>query len=56
MATGRKRNRILNEGAMMYISTLEIRRLYLLHQDPDIRRKILRGFLRTYFPEAADSL
>lgn len=56
MATGRTRNRMINEGAAMYVRTLDARREYKLHQDPAIRRKILRGFLRTYFPEAADSL
>lgn len=56
MATGRTRNRMINEGAKMYVKTLDARREYKMHQDAVVRRKILRGFLKTYFPEAADSL
>lgn len=56
MATGRTRNRMINEGAAMYVRTLDARREYKMHQDANVRRKILRVFLRTYFPEAADSL
>lgn len=56
MVSGRTRNRMINEGAAMYVRTLDARREYKMHQDANVRRKILRGFLRTYFPEAADSL
>lgn len=56
MASGRTRNRMLNEGAVMYVRTLDARREYKMHQDAVVRRKILRGFLKAYFPEAADSL
>lgn len=56
MASGRTRNRMLNEGAKMYVKTLDARRAYKIHQDAVVRRKILKGFLKTYFPEAADSL
>lgn len=56
IATGRTRNRMINEGAKMYVKTLDARREYKMHQDAVVRRKILKGFLKTYFPEAADSL
>lgn len=56
MVTGCKRNRLLNEGARMYIRTLDMRREYQVHRDPDIRRKILKKFLLVYFPEAANEL
>lgn len=56
MATGCKRNRLLNEGVRMYIQTLGMRREFRLHQSPDIRRKILKKFLLVYFPEAAADL
>lgn len=56
MVSGRTRNRMINEGAAMYVRTLDMRREYQIHQNPDIRRKILKKFLLVYFPEAADSL
>lgn len=56
MTSGRTRNRMINEGAAMYVQLLDARREYKMHQDAAVRRKILRGFLRIYFPEAADSL
>lgn len=54
--SGRTRNRILNEGAAMYVRTLDARREYKMYQNSAVRRKILREFLKTFFPEAADSL
>lgn len=56
MVSGRTRNRMINEGAAMYVRTLDARREYKFHQDAAVRRKILRGFLRAYFPEAVDDL
>ncbi len=56
MVSGRTRNRMLNEGAAMYVRTLDMRRQYKMYQDTAVRRKILRGFLKAFFPEAADSL
>ena len=54
MAGGPKRNRILNEGARMYLSITDARRAYRMHQDPAVRRKILNGMLKRWFPEAAN--
>lgn len=56
MATGRTRNRMINEGAAMYVRTLNARREYDAHRNAAVRRKILLGFLKTYFPEALASL
>ena len=56
MVSGRTRNRMINEGASMYVRTLDARRRYKMHPDRDIRRKILKGYLMTYFPEAANEL
>lgn len=52
--TGRTtRNRILNEGARAWLQLKEARDAYKAHGDPEVRRKILNGFLKTWFPEAA---
>lgn len=53
MAGGPKRNRILNEGARMYLSITDARRAYRMHWDPAVKRKILNGILKQWFPEAA---
>jgi len=53
-ASGRSRNGILNDGARMLLRLLEAKREYRAHDNPKIRRRIVRGFLRLYFPEAAD--
>lgn len=53
-ASGRSRNGILNDGARMLLRLLDAKREYRVHEDPLVRRKIVRGFLRIYFPEAAD--
>lgn len=48
------RNKILNQGARLWISLADARREYKMHQDPKVRKKIINGFLRNWFPEAAD--
>ncbi|MBO5832540.1 MAG: hypothetical protein J6Q95_04545 [Alistipes sp.] len=52
-ATGMSRNRILNEGARLYLNLLDTRRAYRSIPYPDDRKKILNGFLKLWFPEAA---
>lgn len=52
MAHGTPRNKILNEGARLWLSLIDARREYRAFQDPEVRRKILAGFLRLWFPEA----
>lgn len=53
MVSGTSRNRILNVGAKMYLDIIDARREYNMHQDPSVRRKILIGMLKRWFPEAA---
>ena len=45
------RNRILNQGAQLWLELVDARREYRMIHDPDVRRKILAGFLKKYFPE-----
>lgn len=52
MAHGTSRSKILNEGSRLWINLADARREYRAHQDPEIRRKILNGFLKLWFPEA----
>lgn len=53
--TGRtNRNRILNEGARMWLDLTLRRRLFLSQPDKDNRRKIIVGFLRHWFYDAAE--
>ena len=47
------RNAILNDGADMYVHAQDIRRELRMHADLATREKILQGFLKRYFPEAA---
>lgn len=48
------RNRILNEGARLWLYLRDLRRSYSAIDDEEARRKMLRGFLRLWFPEALD--
>lgn len=50
------RNRILNKGGQMYCIMEDLRRSFRMHESRDVRRKILRGFLKLYWPEAVDEL
>ena len=45
------RNRILNQGAQLWLDLVDARREYRAHRDSDVRRKILVGFLKKHFPE-----
>lgn len=49
------KNRILNEGADLFIDLLDTRRSFRSHSDSTVKRKILQGFLLKYFPEASAS-
>lgn len=51
MVSGTPRNKILNEGARLWLNLADARRRYRAHQDPEVRRKILVGFLKLWFPE-----
>lgn len=53
-ASGMSRNHILNEGARLYLYLLDTRRRYKSIPFPDDRKKILNGFLKLWFPEAAE--
>lgn len=48
------RNKILNQGAKLWISLADARREYRMYQDSDTKKKIVNGFLKSWFPEAAD--
>lgn len=45
------RNRILNQGASLFLDLIDTRREYRMYSQPDIRRKIVKGFLMRWFPE-----
>lgn len=47
------RNRILNDGARMYLAIRDAQRAWKCHSDEETRKKILNGFLRFWFLEAA---
>lgn len=47
------RNRMLNDGARMLISSYQARDAYKAHPDEETRKRILNGFLKQWFPEAA---
>lgn len=47
------RNRILNDGARLWLHLQNARDSFREHQDPTVRQKILNGFLKAWFPEAA---
>lgn len=53
MVSGTTRNRILNDGARLYLSLQDARRAYRMHPDPSTKAKILKGFLKSWWPEAA---
>lgn len=46
-----KRNTILNEGARLYCYLQDVRRRVRLTQDPEVRRAIVAGFAKLFFPE-----
>lgn len=47
------RNKMLNDGARMLIALYRARDAWRDHNDPETREKILQGFLKQWFPEAA---
>lgn len=53
MAGGVTRNHILNAGAKLWLDLRDAREEFHENTDPKIRQKILNGFLKVWFPEAA---
>ena len=54
MVTGIKRNRVLNQGARLWLSLQDARRTCRAHFDPESRMKELIHFVKLYFPEVSD--
>lgn len=54
MVSGRTRNSILNEGARLYLFLLDLRRSYSAIDDPEARKKMIRGFFKIWLPEVQD--
>ena len=53
MVSVTSRNRILNDGARLYLDLQDAKQAYSAHADPETRAKILNGFLKAWFPSAA---
>lgn len=53
MTGSTNRNELLNNGAKLYLALLDAKRAYHCHQDSEVRSKILNGFLKKWWPEAA---
>lgn len=47
------RNKMLNDGARLLIALYRARDAWREHDDPETRDKILQGFLKQWWPEAA---
>lgn len=47
------RNRILNDGAMLYLDLQDVKQAYHAESDPDARAEILHRFLRRWLPGVA---
>ena len=47
------RNKILNDGARLWLDLRDTRRRIRAHGDTSIKRKIIRGFIAKWMPEAA---
>lgn len=54
MVTGTKRNRILNEGARLWLSLEDARRVCRAFPAPEQRMKALVHFVKLWFPEVED--
>lgn len=54
MASGIRRNRILNDGARLWLSLKDARRMCQANQDPEHRKKALVHFVKLWFPEVQD--
>ena len=48
------RNKILNQGAKLWISLADARREYRMLPDLEKKKKIVNGFLKLWWPEAAE--
>lgn len=51
---GMKRNTILNDGAKLYCHLQDTRRRVRLVENPEIKRAIIAGFAKLFFPELLD--
>lgn len=51
---GMKRNAILNEVAKIYCYLQDTRRRVRLVEDPEVKRAIVAGFAKLFFPELLD--
>ena len=47
------RNKILNDGARLWIDLRDTRRQIRAHGDTRVKEKIIRGFIAKWIPEAA---
>lgn len=56
MVSGTPRNRMLNEGARLWLDLVDVRRQIRCFDQHDIQRKIAIGWLLKWFPEAKDVL
>lgn len=54
MVTGTSINSMLNDGARMYLDNVDTRREFGLYTNYSERRKIVRGYLKKWFPEALE--
>lgn len=54
MASGTSINSMLNDGARMYLDNIDCRRLFCNYISYSLRRKIVRGYLKKWFPEALE--
>jgi len=54
MRSGFKRNRVLNEGARLWLSLKDARRACKANPDPEYRMKQLVYFVKLWFPEVDD--
>lgn len=49
-----RRNRVLNEGARLYLELQDAKQAYYAHSDPAARSEILQRLLRRWFPDALE--
>jgi len=54
MRSGCKRNRVLNEGARLWLSLKDARRACKANPEPEYRIKQLVHFVKLWFPEVDD--
>ena len=46
------RNEILNLGGQLFVDLLDVRRQLRVVQDNTVKRKMIHGFMKKYWPEA----